>query len=258
MNSPVVLKIGGSIITDKSSAVPKALSGTIERIAGELAGVCNENSPLILVHGAGSFGHPLAKQFKLTEQFDVKGLIETHRSVKSLNAMVVDALVSAGVPALPVHPLSCAMLEQGRISDMQTAPIYEMLNRGLVPVLHGDVAMDSMRGADILSGDQIVPYVARKMGAERIGIGSNIDGVLDNEGQNIPVVTPSTFDGIRKYIGGSSHTDVTGGMLGKVQELVELAGKSDISSRIFDASAAGSITRFLQGETMGTLIQKNK
>ena len=258
MNGPVVLKIGGSIITDKSSDVPKALPGTIKRIAGELAGFINENTSIILVHGAGSFGHPLAKQFNLTEQFDAKGLIETHRSVKSLNAMVVDALVSAGVPAVPVHPLSCAMLEQGRISDMQTAPILEMLNRGMVPVLHGDVAMDSVRGAGILSGDQIVPYVAWKMGAELIGIGSNIDGVHDNEGKTIDRITPDNFDEIREYIVGSSHTDVTGGMLGKVHELVELADKSGISSRIFDASTAGSITRFLKGEAMGTLIQKNK
>ncbi|MCL7474651.1 MAG: isopentenyl phosphate kinase [Methanosarcinales archaeon] len=257
MNRPVVLKIGGSIITDKSSAVPKAIPGTIERIAREVAATGADN-PLILVHGAGSFGHPLARQFKLIEQFDTKGLIETHRSVKTLNAMVMDAFVSAGVPAVPVHPLSCTMLREGRISDMQTAPLREMLNRGLVPVLHGDVAMDSVRGADILSGDQIVPYIAREMGAGLIGIGSNINGVLDSEEKNIPEVTPATFDGIRKYIGGSSHTDVTGGMLGKVQELVELADKSGISSRIFDASATGSITGFLQGETMGTLIQKNK
>ncbi|MCL7414009.1 MAG: isopentenyl phosphate kinase [ANME-2 cluster archaeon] len=257
MNNPVVLKIGGSVITDRSSAVPKALPDTIERLAGEVAGTC-VNNPLILVHGAGSFGHPLASQFKLTEQFDTKGLIETHRSVKTLNAMVVDAFVSAGVPAVPVHPLSCALLTQGRISDMQTAPLREMLNRGLIPVLHGDVAMDSVRGAGILSGDQIVPYIARKMGAELVGIGSNIDGVLDSEGRNIPEITPAIFDRIRKYIGGSSHTDVTGGMLSKVQELVELADESGINSRIFDASAAGNIIRFLQGETMGTLIQKNK
>lgn len=257
MNNPIVLKIGGSIITDRSSSVPKALPDTIERIAGEVAGTGVTN-PLILVHGAGSFGHPLARQFRFKEQFDTKGLIKIHRSVKTLNTMVVDAFVSAGVPAIPVHPLSCAMLKQGRISDMQTAPLREMLNRGLVPVLHGDVAMDSVRGADILSGDQIVPYIARKMGAERIGIGSNIDGVLDSEGHNIQEITPAVFDRICNYIGGSSHTDVTGGMLGKVQELVELAREYGINSRIFDASATGSIIRFLQGEIMGTLIQKNK
>ncbi|MDF1557724.1 MAG: isopentenyl phosphate kinase [ANME-2 cluster archaeon] len=255
MNGLVVLKIGGSIITDKSSSTPKSLADAIERIAQEIAGV---SGSLILVHGAGSFGHPLARQFKLTEQFDVQGIIETHRSVKSLNATMVDALISYGVPAVPVHPLSCALLEQGRIRDMQMAPLREMVQRGLVPVLHGDVVMDSARGAAILSGDQLVPYIAQKMGAERIGIGSNIDGVLDNQSKTIPDITPSTVDRLRVYISGSSHTDVTGGMLGKVQELVELADKFGISSRIFNASTPGNITRFLKGETMGTRIQKDK
>jgi len=255
MNNITVLKIGGSIITDRSSPTPKALVREIKRAAEEIAGTSDN---LILVHGAGSFGHQLADKYHLIERFDTKGLIKTHSCVKILNTMVVDALVSAGVFAVPIHPFSCFLLDNGRIKEMFTSHIKTMLERKLVPVLHGDVVMDATRGISILSGDQIIAYIARRLGAGRIGVGSNTDGVLDAQGKMISLITPGTFHEIQGYISGSSQTDVTGGMLGKVQELVYLAETSGIESKIFNAAAAGNIKKFLKGTSTGTLIQKNK
>ncbi len=261
MKDLTVLKIGGSIITEKSSQTPKALPDEINRIAGEITGMAVEaanKSNLILIHGAGSFGHPLAREYRLTEQFDMEGVIETHRSVRKLNNMVVDALNRSGMPAVPVHPFSSLLLDCGRISEMLTTHILVMLKRGMVPVLHGDVVMDATRGAAILSGDQVVPYIAQKLGAESIGIASVTDGVLDDKGRTVPVITPASFDEVKIHIGGSSHTDVTGGMLGKVTELVDLADRSGISSSIFNASIPGNVRAFMDGVTLGTLIQKDK
>jgi isopentenyl phosphate kinase len=255
MNALTVLKIGGSIITDKSSPVPAALPDEITRIACEIAG---NHTNLIIVHGAGSFGHPLAKHYRLQERFDIQGVMETHRSVKVLNSLVVDALASAGVPAVPVHPFSSFVLDNGRIIQMLTAPIRMMLEHTLVPVLHGDVAMDATKGAAIVSGDQIVTYIAQQFEADSIGIGSNTAGVLDDQGKVISTISPATFHEIRPYIRGSSHTDVTGGMLGKVQELVDIANTNGIKSRIFNAAAPGNIQKFLEGTAIGTLIQKDK
>jgi isopentenyl phosphate kinase len=255
MKDLTVLKIGGSIITEKSSQTPKALPDEINRIASEMT--VNKGN-LIVVHGAGSFGHPLARKYRLTEQFDMEGVIETHRSVRILNNMVVDALNRAGIPAVPVHPFGSFLLDCGRISEMLASHILVMLERGMVPVLHGDVVMDTTRGAAVLSGDQVVPYIAQQLGAESIGIASVTDGVLDGKGHTVPVITPASFDVIKVHIGGSSHIDVTGGMLGKVTELVELADRSGISSRIFNASIPGNVRAFMDGATPGTLIQKDK
>lgn len=255
MKDLTVLKIGGSIITEKSSQTPMALPDEINRIASEMT--VNKGN-LIVVHGAGSFGHPLARKYRLTEQFDMEGVIETHRSVRILNNMFVDALNRAGIPAVPVHPFGSFLLDCGRISEMLASHILVMLERGMVPVLHGDVVMDTTRGAAVLSGDQVVPYIAQQLGAESIGIASVTDGVLDGKGHTVPVITPASFDVIKVHIGGSSYIDVTGGMLGKVTELVELADRSGISSRIFNASIPGNVRAFMDGATPGTLIQKDK
>ncbi|MDP2845516.1 MAG: amino acid kinase, partial [Candidatus Methanoperedens sp.] len=83
--------------------------------------------------------------------------------------------------------------------------------------------------------------------------GSDVDGVLDGKGNVIKKITPHSFVDMKKNIRGSASTDVTGGMLGKVSEFLELANKG-ISSRIFNASRTGMVSRFLYGEDVGTLI----
>ncbi len=246
------MKIGGSVITEKDS-VSTARKNEIDRIANEIASFkAGTGLNLILVHGAGSFGHPQAMEW-VKKGFSARGVYLTHRSVKTLNSIVLDSLNSAGVDALPVHPLSSCLLENGKLVELAVEKIKVMIDRGIVPVLHGDVVMDRLHGAAILSGDRIIPYLARFMNASVIGAGSDVDGVLDGNGAVIRKITPLDFIDVKKNIGGSLSSDVTGGMLGKVSELLELARKG-VSSRIFNASKKDMVSKFLYGEDVGTLI----
>jgi isopentenyl phosphate kinase len=250
--SLIILKIGGSVITEKGS-VSIAKKDEIERISQEIASFKKDiGLNLILVHGAGSFGHPQAMKW-VNEGFDARGAYLTHNSVKILNSMVLESLNNSGVNALPVHPLSSCLLEDGKIAFFQVDQIKVMLSRGVVPVLHGDVVMDRMKGAAILSGDRIISYLAEVANASKIGAGTNVEGVLDQKGEVIKKITPLSFVDIKKDIKGSASTDVTGGMLGKVSEFLELS-KAGISSRIFNASKKGIVSKFLYGEDVGTLI----
>ncbi len=244
-----VLKIGGSILSDKTREAT-ALPGAIQRVAEEIAA---NASDLVLVHGAGSFGHVPAKRFGLPERFNPQALRETHRSVVQLNDLVVEALSRAGALPMPVHPFSCTILKEGRIESLTVEPIAEMVKRGLLPVLHGDVAMDSVRGAGIVSGDQLVPYLGRALGAEVVAVGTNVDGVLVS-GKPLQAITREDLPSIIRDVGGSTGVDVTGGMLGKLQELLNLADEG-VSSVIFNASKAGNIARALKGESLGTMVR---
>lgn len=249
----VILKIGGSVLTEKDSE-ELARFDDIERIANEIASFKSESSSdIILIHGAGSFGHPQAMKYRLNEEFNAEGAYLTHFSVKKLNSMVLESLNNAGVPSLPVHPLNSCLLENGKIVYFQLEQIKIMLNRGIMPILHGDVVMDRVKGVSVLSGDRIITYLAPLLKASRIGAGSNVDGVLNENGNVMKKITPFSFINMKKHIQGSSSTDVTGGMLGKVSELLELADRG-ISSRIFNASRKGMVSGFLKGEETGTLI----
>ena len=252
---PVILKLGGSVITDKGADEGVVREADLLRIARE---VSEFRGKMIIVHGAGSFGHTYARKYGLDRSFDPEGAIVTHESVKKLASIVVDSLNSFGVRAVAVHPMGCTVCRKGRIESMYLDSIKLMLKNGFVPVLHGDVVMDLELGACVLSGDQIVPYLAKKLGITRLGLGSAEDGVLDKDGKPLPEITPEKFENFKHYIRGSESTDVTGGMLGKVQELLELSKTSCITSCIFNAGKADNIHRFLNGESIGTRISPDE
>ena len=211
MTERVVLKLGGSVITDKSGncAIDHA---RLREIAGELA--AHRETALVLVHGAGSCGHPEARRYRINDGLagdNVPGVYETHTAVSSLNAAVVTALRDAGVEAIGIHPLDLCLAEDGRLVSFETRHIAEMTEHGIVPVLHGDVVMD---------------------------LATDVPGVLAN-GAVVPRIdraTAATLD-----VGGSGNTDVTGGMRGKIAELLALAD-AGIDSHIFHVSKIG---RFL-------------
>lgn len=255
--STVILKIGGSVITEKDSDIPeRAKMDVIDRISQEIAAFKSESEvqdSLILIHGAGSFGHPQAMKYRLNEEFNAEGAYLTHVSVKKLNSIVLESLNRAGVRALPLNPLSSCLLDNGKLVNLEFPQIKIMLEKGIVPVLHGDVVMDRAKGAGVLSGDRLVPYLASLVNAEKIGAGSDVDGVIDEKGAVIKKITPLSFVDVKQSIRGSNSIDVTGGMSGKVSELIELS-KKGISSRIFNASRKGMVSKFLYGEEVGTLI----
>ncbi len=243
-----VLKIGGSILTDKTCG-DAARQDEITRVAQEIA---SQPEDLVLVHGAGSFGHMPAIRYGLTSNFNPEGLRVTHDSVARLNGLVVEALASAGVDSLSVHPLSCLLLSNGRIDSFALEPVKAMLKDGLLPVLHGDVAMDAKQKAGIVSGDQLVAYLARVLQAEVVAVGSDVDGVLLS-GRPLAEVTRFNLPAIESAVGGSAGVDVTGGMRGKLQELLDLADMG-INSMIFNAAREGNIVRALRGEPVGTKV----
>ncbi|HII07566.1 MAG TPA: isopentenyl phosphate kinase family protein [Methanotrichaceae archaeon] len=244
-----ILKIGGSVLTDKTR-LESARMEEIERIATEIA---RHGSGLILVHGAGSFGHIHAKKYNLAERFSPEGVLETHRSVVRLNDLVVESLRRAGSRPVPVHPLSCTLLRDGRIDAMETEPVIEMVNNGLVPVLHGDVAMDRSIGAGIVSGDQLVSHLARTLKPEIVALGTAVDGVIFR-GEVLAEVRREALPKIGSELGASAGVDVTGGMRGKLEELLDLADQG-VESQIFNAEKAGQIERILMGERVGTLVE---
>jgi len=244
MSDPVILKLGGSVITDKGadcSINREALVGIAKAIAGAHA------AQIVIVHGAGSCGHPEAHRYHLDKgaaMGQTDGIYVTHRAVSGLNEAVVSALREAGIAAIGVHPLHVGVADNGRLVAFESGHLKKMLALGMVPVIHGDVVMDLSRGACIVSGDQLVRYLAVALSCRRVGLATDVPGVLDG-GSVVPEITPKTAHTLQ--IGNSSHTDVTGGMKGKIDELLGLA-KEGIGADIFHVSRLGD---FLSGNDHG-------
>ena len=244
MSERILLKLGGSVITDKNADCVINYD-QLSRLASAISGA--DSKRIILIHGAGSCGHPEAKRYGL-EQGAVAGRTDgiyiTHRAVSRLNEAVVDALRKEGIPAAGIHPFHTAVADEGRLLSFECRHLEKMLMLGMVPVIHGDVVMDLSRGACIVSGDQLARYLAIALGINRVGLATDVPGVLDG-GQVVPVITRHMMPEL--HIGSSMHTDVTGGMRGKMNELLDLA-QAGIGSEIFHVSRIGD---FLAGKSHG-------
>jgi len=249
----ILLKIGGSVLTDKGRE-STLRQDNLRMVARQVADA--KSSRLVLVHGAGSFGHPQVVKY-LSKGLSASGMWKTHRAVRSLNTAFVDELQSQSASALPIHPLDSVTLDAGRITHFDTDALELMLDNNIIPVLHGDVVMDRLDGFNVLSGDQIIAFLALKMHPKKIGVGTDIDGIMFRD-RKLNHLTPGELEKYRDGILGSSSTDVTGGMLRKVEELLEIA-KSGIQSEIFNATSEGNITKFLTShQDVGTTISLEK
>lgn len=257
---PLIVKLGGSVITDKRArfAVRRA---AIQRLAKELASV---RGPLVVVHGGGSFGHPLATKYGLAEGYKSRrqlvGFSLTHRAMEKLNAHVVEALQREGIPAVAVQPSACAVVKGRKLVLMELTPVRKMLELGLVPVLYGDVVPDLERGVSILSGDQLVVHLAKELGAKRVILGVDVEGVctadpkVRKEAELVPVITPTNWPEVKGLMGRVGAPDVTGGMAGKINELLGLA-ELGIEVGVVNAAKPEVLKRAALGERgLGTEI----
>ena len=242
--SRVVLKLGGSVVTEKDQ--PETVA--TERLAALAADIAAFDGSLVVVHGGGSFGHHHASEHgvsRTTGSTDADAARAITDAMRELNDAVVGALADAGVPAVPVHPFSVAARDGDGSLTLPTAAVAAMLNEGFVPVLHGDVVAHAGKGVTILSGDELVATLAESLDADRVGLCSAVPGVLDADGEVVSTI--ESFDEVADALGGSDATDVTGGMATKVRELLGLAAPA----HVFDVD---SVAAFLAGESPGTRI----
>jgi len=262
---PTVLKLGGSAITRKEKPLTPNLQA-IKRLADEISQA--NISPLVLVHGGGSFGHPVAEQYRIKEGYrdpsQIVGFSRTHQAMTKLNNLIVDSLINHNIPAVEVQPSSCVVTKSGRIQSMEARPLVKMLEVGFVPVLYGDAVLDSETGFAILSGDQLVSSLAIRLDADRVIIGVDVNGLytadpkINPSARLIQHITLKELKNMQHKIEGAKVTDVTGGMLGKMLELMP-AIEHGVQAMIVNATKPKRVYKALKGEkVVGTIIEKGE
>jgi len=265
MNELVFVKLGGSLITDKTKPFTARMD-VMHRLAGEIHEGKEEGGLKVLVgHGGGSFPHVPAKKYQVHKGVvspeTYKGVAEVQDAASRLNRIVVESLIEAGENAVSVQPSACVITRNGRIVHFDVKPLKKMLSENLLPVPYGDVVVDFERGCSIVSTEMIFDYLARKLKPSRIVLAGVTDGVftsdpqLDKKAERIPEITPRNFGKIKPYLKGSHGIDVTGGMLHKVEVLLGLA-EFGIPSNIVNGLMQNNLKNALLGKKIGTLIRK--
>jgi len=251
MDDLLFLKLGGSLITDKTG-VEATRPEVLARVAAEIAAARAANPALRLVlgHGSGSFGH-VAASAENTRQgvYTAVGwhaLARVSDAAARLNRLVVAALLEAGVPALSLQPSASADCLDGVIQAVAVQPVQQALAAGLVPVVYGDVAFDRTRGGTIISTEELLSFLAGPLRPSWFLLAGETQGVLDASGLTIPLITAANLPEILPALGKSRGTDVTGGMSAKVHDMLELVhGRPDLHVRVLSGLVPGNVTAVL-------------
>ncbi len=265
MRNLMFIKLGGSLITDKSEPFSPRTS-VIQRLASEIHNAREqEGFKLLIGHGGGSLAHVPAKMYQihkgLINEKSYEGLAKAQDAAARLNRIIVERLLNVGERAFSIQPSSASVTKSGRISEWYIRPIKILLKYDMIPVPYGDVSFDLVKGCCVVSTEEILNFLAEKLKPERILLCGKVDGVFtmdpskDENAELIPEITPKNYGHIKKSLTISDGIDITGGMLHKVKRMLELT-KFGIESEIINGLRPDCLKRALLGERVpGTVIK---
>lgn len=234
MKQLAIVKLGGAAITDKNQEF--TMRPEIIRQAMEELTVWDGD--LIIVHGAGSFAHNLAKDYVLRHGISEKislhdqliGISKIRTSLQTLHLKVLEEANQVGLNTFSI-PVSAIIVSKGdfQFEKIMMDSIERTLDLGLIPVLYGDIVMDSLTKFRVMSGDRIIKLLCDQLNYDRITVyfGTDVDGLYDRDpalpdALRYGELEPEELDNAIKKAGESAGTDVTGGMKGKLLELKQI------------------------------------
>lgn len=261
-----MIKIGGGSITDPS--VPrKALRGEISRLLAEIYDAQKEEGfDVIIGHGSGSFGHVTAHEYSVAEGLindrSVKGALLTKVVASELNFIVIDEAVKLGMPVFPFFPSSFAFAENRRLSGGFVDHIRVALEKGFIPIVHGDVVIDTKQGVCIASTEEVLRFISERIPPKMIVLATDVDGVYDKDPNSakgaklISLVNSSNIGKVVSMAGGAKKIDVTGGMRTKISILYSIVKRTGATGYIANATKPGVINKTLVGRNTSCTIIK--
>ena len=279
----VLVKLGGGVITDKRVryGLKKKRLARLALEVREAWVELREEGGLIVGNGAGSFAHFSARRYGTKTGFkDEVGAVGAgwvHWDAVKLNQIVVKALLEEGVPAFSLSPAAMMVRRQVFSTDLKSDGVADLsdwvwvggeslrvgVEKGLVPVVYGDVILDEEQGSTIFSTEKVFATMLQRVNwlmdrfekVRIIQVGLE-RGVMRDE-EVMPVISRDNWEEVKGYLGGSEGVDVTGGMWHKVEMSLELADLG-VETWIVSGLEKGRVKRAILGaEVEGTKVVKN-
>jgi isopentenyl phosphate kinase len=215
----IVVKLGGSVITEKGRDEYRVRMNTLLRLAEELSG---SSERFVVVHGAGPFGHRKVRELGINRGDDdiVHKIVEIQRSTRVLNSKVLEALAELNPVSFP--PYSLFSFSGSRITLRNLDLLKYYYDRGFTPVTYGDICFDDELGYYICSGDRSVLELSRLFRPDKAIFVVDVDGIYDRDPKErgaslLPIAER------RDILFENNERDVTGGMSGKFDVMLELS-----------------------------------
>jgi isopentenyl-diphosphate delta-isomerase len=231
-NTIYLLKLGGSLLTDKN----KPLSLREDVINSTIEQILESNKKIVLIHGGGSFGHPIAKKYQLSKGLNtsinnqVLGLSKTHEKMNQLNTIIVNKFLKKNYPVLSISPSTIFTKRSQQFVLNSINPIEISLKLGILPILYGDIILEEDGSFSIISGDDIILELCKTLKnfeVLKVIFAIEKDGIYVKDGSNIEFASEINLDELKSIeLAELEHKiDVTGGIGRKfevIKQIVEL------------------------------------
>jgi len=246
----IIIKLGGSVITDKAK-YRSFREEVVRRLIAELP-----RSNLILVHGAGSFGHIISKQYSLHTGLNNQNIlkfVQVQNDMIELNLRIMNSLFEAEIPAISIPAHSFHVYNKKFNFEI----FEKFLKFGFVPVSYGDIILNSEKKVAICSGDYLIEKLAEHFKPEQVIFVTDVDGIYT---KNPKLYKDAKF--IKELsLGARIETDmmvddVTGGIMGKLEAVKKIIDNVG-SVTIVNGLVAGRLKNIILGnEEIGTSVKR--
>jgi len=269
MKKVIILKLGGSIITQKHRDGVFIRRTLLSRIAKEIHDVVKKNSELqlIIIHGAGAAGHQTAKKYRLEkgtgdDKKKMRGALLIREANQKLNLAVSKIFTDSGVKVVPVHTSSIIIQKDGEMASFLYTTLESAISAQFVPILYGEMVFDTTLGMSICSGDIIAIHLAKHFKAAKILFASDVDGIYDKDPhtyQNAKIIRSVLLKNLLTNknieLSGSHHIDVTGGMRNKIASIIKNGIPKTLKEvAVFNGLKNNALTKAFAGKNEGTII----
>ncbi|MCD6503077.1 MAG: hypothetical protein J7K58_02450 [Euryarchaeota archaeon] len=250
----LIIKLGGSVITDKNRKETPRLN-----VIREIVGIIRDHF-VVLIHGGGSFGHYTAHEVGLNKRpvsFD--DALKVMKSMDKLSSIVLKVLDEFGINALLLRPRSFVINKDLKLYDVFDDMIYAYYKRGSKILTHGDVVVDIGKYRfSVCSGDVLALIFAKVFRPKAVVFLSDVDGIYTKDPKKYPDARLIEEISGSELVGSFEEPkakDVTGGMRLKVEIIKEISNISDVY--VLNGLKYENLRKFLDGDNfVGTRVRK--
>ena len=260
----VVVKYGGNAMINETLK---------QQVMEDIALLWLIGVKVVLVHGGGPEISEVMQKLGKKAEF-VDGLRVTDKETVDIVQMVlagkvnkslVTLLQMKGGHAVGLSGMDGGIIEAkikdqrlgyvGEITKIRTQPITDLLEKNYIPVI-STVASDHEGNAYNINGDTAAAYIAGALGAERLIMMTDIDGILRDKDDPDTLIPELTISQARALY---EEGVISGGMIPKVDCCIEAIHKGVKNVIIMDGRVPHSILmEILTDEGAGTMVTGDK
>jgi len=250
------MKLGGSLITNKQSNNPKCHKNIMRKIASILS---KSKKKIIIVHGVGSYGHPIVKKYNINKGIDKtkeqeEAIIKARNQIRILNKILCNEMIEKGIECDSIIPSENIELSNNKILEKIPKDKFDqILSKNKIAITFGDIVNTKEGNVSVLSGDTLLLKLAQIYKPKRTYFIMDYPGVVKGnlKSDKIKIYKKITSKFIKNIpiTKQENRPDVTGGLLNKIECALEISKISECW-----ISGLDNLEACINGNPIGTMV----